>query len=95
LIVVGKYPYIKDTMILLFCKDYYLTTPKDESDIDLVIVSPDFKDKNIRERLELLGVASARIMEPVQALGATPGEIDSEEKSAFMREVLKHGKVAA
>ncbi len=74
---------------------YAVDRAKDESDIDLVIVSPDFEDKDIRERLELLGVASARIMEPVQALGATPGEIDSEEKSAFMREVLKHGKVAA
>jgi hypothetical protein len=74
---------------------YAADRAKDESDIDLVIVSPDFEDKDVRERLELLGIASARIMEPVQALGVTPAEIESEEKSAFIREVLKHGKVAA
>jgi hypothetical protein len=61
----------------------------------LIIISSDFEGKNIRERLELLGIASARIMEPVQALGLTPEEIDSHDKSSFIKEVLEYGKAAA
>lgn len=43
--------------------------PLKESDIDLVIVSENFKDKNLRERLELLGLAAGRVFEPIEALG--------------------------
>lgn len=58
------------------------------SDIDLIVVSSDFVDKNIRERLELLGIASARIMEPIQAQGYTPGELHAKDRSSFIREIL-------
>lgn len=66
----------------------------EDSDIDLIVISPDFEGKDIRQRLEILGVASARIMEPVQALGITPAEIESAETSFFIREVLQYGKAA-
>jgi predicted nucleotidyltransferase len=65
------------------------------SDIDLIVVSSDFVDKNIRERLELLGIASARIMEPIQAQGYTPGELQGKDRSSFIQEILEYGKVAA
>ena len=60
------------------------------SDIDLIVVSSDFADKNVRERLELLGIASARIMEPIQAQGYTPGELDAKDRSSFIREVFEY-----
>ncbi len=50
-------------------------TAREGSDIDLIVISGDWKKYNHRERLELLGVASARILEPVQAQGFTPNEI--------------------
>ena len=65
------------------------------SDIDLIVVSSDFEDKNIRERLELLGIASARIIEPVQAQGYTLGELQAKDRSSFVREILEYGTVAA
>lgn len=67
---------------------------REDSDIDLIVVSKDFEGKNLRERLEILGIAASRIMQPVQAQGYTPQEIDSEEKSSFIKEILKYGKVA-
>ena len=45
------------------------------SDIDLIVVSRDFRGKGLRRRLELLGVAAARALVPIQALGYTPREI--------------------
>lgn len=49
-------------------------TAREGSDIDLIVISGDWKKYNYRERLELLGVASARNSEPVQAQGFTPNE---------------------
>jgi uncharacterized protein len=60
------------------------------SDIDLVVVSPDFGNMNIRERLELLGLASARILEPIQAYGFTPQEIGKHKLNSFWSNILEH-----
>ena len=43
---------------------------------------------NLRERLEILGLASGRILEPIEALGYTPEEIEHKEES-FPEEILK------
>lgn len=69
--------------------------PREDSDIDLIVVSKDFESMNIRERLEILGVASARIMQPIQAKGYTLQEMESKEKDSFLTEVLEHSKFAA
>ena len=61
----------------------------------MLIVSSDFRGKNVRERLELLGIAAIRIMEPIQAFGLTPEEMASGEKSSFLKEILEYGRVAA
>lgn len=69
--------------------------PREDSDIDLIVVSKDFEKMNIRERLEMLGIASARIMQPIQAKGYTPLEMESKEKDSFLTEVLENSKIAA
>lgn len=64
---------------------------REDSDIDLVIISKDFRKMNLRERLEVLGIAAARIMEPVEAKGYTPEEIQITQEASFLREVLEMG----
>jgi hypothetical protein len=61
------------------------------SDIDLLIVSPDFARMNTRERLELLGLAAARIWEPVEAIGYTPEELSKAEPATLLEEILQTG----
>jgi predicted nucleotidyltransferase len=68
---------------------------REDSDIDLIVVSREFEGMNIRERLEVLGIASARIMQPIQAKGYTPQEMEFKEKDSFLVEVLEHSKIAA
>jgi hypothetical protein len=63
-------------------------TARPESDIDLIVVSADWAGYNERERLEILGVAAARILEPVQANGFTPEEIAAGQLSPFWAGVL-------
>ena len=59
------------------------------SDIDLIVISSDFAPYNQRERLEMLGVAAARILEPVQANGFTPQEIETRQIMPFWEHILR------
>jgi hypothetical protein len=67
---------------------------REGSDIDLVVISSDWKDFNQRERLEILGVASARILEPVQAQGFTPVEISKNRVAPFWARIIKESAIA-
>jgi predicted nucleotidyltransferase len=58
------------------------------SDIDLIVISKDFAKKDVRERLELLGIAAARILEPIEAIGVTPEEWERGEW-LFLQEAAK------
>lgn len=62
-----------------------------DSDIDLVVISKDFKKMNLRQRLEVLGVAAARIMQPIEARGYTSEEISLRSPLSFLNEILETG----
>jgi len=59
------------------------------SDIDAVVISRDFAPMDLRERLEILGMAAARILEPVQTLGYTPEEFEVQGKGSFVGDEVK------
>jgi hypothetical protein len=67
---------------------------REGSDIDLIVISNDWADLNQRERLELLGIAAARILEPVQAQGFTPGELSRRRLTPFWERIIKEQAVA-
>ncbi len=67
----------------------------DNSDIDLIIVSPDWGGMTPRQRRELLGTAAARIMEPIQASGFTEEEIDDNRVPHFWRYIMDNQAIAA
>jgi len=64
-------------------------TAQEDGDIDLIVISQDWEPYRIRERLEILGVAAARILEPVQANGFTPEEISSRKIMPFWLYILQ------
>jgi len=61
----------------------------EHSDIDVVVISEDFANMNLRERLEILGIAAARVMEPVQAWGYTTEEFDARQEGSFIGDEVK------
>ncbi len=67
---------------------YARGTFREDSDIDLAVISEDFKDLNLRERLEMLGLAAGRVLEPIEALGYTWKEIELEKEEGFIAEIL-------
>ncbi len=65
--------------------------PRKDSDIDLLVISNDFEKLNLRERLEVLGVAAVRIMKPIEAKGYTSKEIRNASPASFLEEALVTG----
>jgi len=63
----------------------------ENSDIDIAIISDDFKNMNILERLEAIGLAlaKAKIMEPIEPLGYTEEEFSSKGKGTFIGDEVK------
>ncbi|MCE5340413.1 MAG: nucleotidyltransferase domain-containing protein [Planctomycetaceae bacterium] len=45
-----------------------------ESDIDLVVISKDFENKNYWERIEILSEAIYEMFKPIEAVAMTPDE---------------------
>jgi hypothetical protein len=66
---------------------------REGSDIDLIVVSADWSRYNMRERLELLGIVAARILESVQAQGFTPEEVDQHKTGYFWEDIIHHHAV--
>ena len=64
---------------------------KDGSDIDVLIISADFETLNMRERLERLGTAAARLWQPIEALACTPDEVTHVETATLLDEILQTG----
>jgi predicted nucleotidyltransferase len=64
------------------------------SDMDLFVISSDWAPFTQRERLEKLGIAAARILEPIQALGVTPEEIATHQLLPFWEQVLREQAVS-
>jgi len=63
---------------------------KEHSDIDLLVVSPDFADIPLVKRFEVLGKAFAQVRQPIDALACTPDEVDIDKLSeaSFLYDVL-------
>ena len=63
---------------------------RSESDIDLIVVSPDFRRMPAPKRWKILGKAAAKLMEPIEALAYSPDELslDKLNPASFLRQVL-------
>lgn len=81
---------IKTKKMIIF-GSYAKGRAKMHSDIDVVVISDDFKDMDLFKRLETIGIALARakIMEPVEALGYTEEEYNSEGEGTFIGDEVK------
>ena len=79
---------IQTERVLLFGSQA-LGTAREGSDIDLLVVSPAWAGLSERQRLEILGIAAARVLEPIQARGATPEEVSDKRLSPFLLRVLQ------
>ena len=82
---------IRVQRVILF-GSYAHRSQNSDSDIDLVIVSDDFRRMNLRQRLEILGIAAVRIMQPIEARGYTMTELKKASPTNFLGEIVATGR---
>lgn len=71
---------------------YVSDNAREDSDIDLLVVSEDLEGMGLWDRLALLGRARVTIDRPMEIRGATPAEIESDDVSSFVKhEILAKG----
>ena len=69
---------IKVEKLILF-GSYAVGTAKEDSDIDVVVVSQSFADKDYWERIDILTEAIYKIFAPIEASAFTPEEWNAEK----------------
>ncbi len=82
---------IKIRQVILF-GSYARGRPRDYSDVDLAIISPDFEGGTKRDYL-LLDRAARDISPLIEAFPYTPRELKKRVKGDFLDEILRTGKV--
>jgi predicted nucleotidyltransferase len=78
---------------LVLYGSYARGNPKPYSDIDIAVISPNFRGKGILKRQELLGEAIFPLGEPIEALGYAPEECKHPDSLSFVSEILTTGKI--
>ena len=74
---------IRVKKILLY-GSYARGKARKDSDIDLVVISDDFKNMDLFERHSLLGRARVNISHPMEILGYTEEELAQTQKGTFL-----------
>ncbi len=67
---------IKPQKIILF-GSHSTGTQREDSDIDLVVISEDFAGKGYWERIDILSAAIFAVFKPIEAIAMTPEEWQS------------------
>ena len=58
----------------------------------MLIISADFEPLNTRERLERLGMAAARLWQPIEALACTQSELTRPDRDTVGRNLADKGE---
>lgn len=64
-------------------------TAREDSDIDVVVISPSFANKDYWERIDILSEAIYRILAPIEASAFTPEEW--QEDKSLLVDYAKNG----
>ena len=81
---------IKVNKIVLF-GSYAAGNQRDESDIDVVVISDDFRDKGYWDRIDVLSYAIYEVFEPIEAIALTTDEWEQGDRTII--EFARSGEV--
>jgi len=81
---------IRPHKIILF-GSHSTGTQREDSDIDLVVISTDFEGKGYWERINVLSAAISTVFEPIEAVAMTPEEWQSGD--SLIADYARNGEV--
>ncbi len=72
---------------------YATGSPREWSDVDLAVISPDFEGLSMPERQRLLSRLALRRDRRIEAIGYPASEYDNPGPHSFLREIIRTGRV--
>ena len=81
---------VRPQKIVLF-GSYSTNTQREDSDIDLVVSSEDFADKDYWDRIDVLSAAIFAVFQPIEAIAMTPEEW--ERGDSLIVDFARNGEV--
>jgi predicted nucleotidyltransferase len=81
---------VKPQRIILF-GSYRAGTRHEGTDIDLVVISEDFADKDCWGRIDILAAAMVKVFQPIEAVAMTPEEWKSGD--SLIADYARNGEV--
>ena len=81
---------IRPQKIILF-GSFSTESQRQDSDIDLVVISEDFTGKDYWERIDILSEAIYAVFEPIEAVAMTPAEWQSGD--SLIADYARNGEV--
>lgn len=88
----GLQRHIRVDTVILF-GSYASGHPRELSDIDLAIISPDFDGKDWFERVKLMGQARRARDIDIEAIGYGKHQFDTAHRQTFLGEIIRTGKI--
>lgn len=85
-----EFENIKPEKIILF-GSYASGDYRHDSDIDLVVISDDFEDKDYWQRIDILSSAVYKVFKPIEAVAMTQREWQSGD--SMITDYAKNGEV--
>jgi hypothetical protein len=66
---------------------------REDSDIDVAVISPDFEGRSTWDRQETIARASVGRAYGISPIGFASSEYDNPERHSFLREIIRTGRV--
>ena len=83
--------YIVVNMIIVY-GSYAYGSPREDSDIDIAVISENFRNMSIMERIELLAGVSIEIDSRIEVKGFTPEEYENVMPGSLIELIKLKGK---
>ena len=84
--------YIEVEMLILY-GSYAYGEPREDSDFDIAVISPDLEEMNILDKIELFSEVALAVDCRVELKGFGKSEFQNPDKGSFLEMLKKKGQV--
>lgn len=78
---------------LILFGSYANGSPRADSDIDVIVVSGDFKSMSVFDKISLLADASVAVDSRIELIGVTASEYEQAQRGSLLNDIKQKGKV--
>jgi len=78
---------------LVLFGSYANGSPRADSDIDVIVVSDDFKSMSVFDKISLLANASVAVDSRIELIGVSTSEYEQAQRGSLLNDIKQSGRV--